>query len=185
VADLIVGWTNDARPESGSLLIGRLVARMCDIDAGDVVVSRLCGRCGSSAHGRPYVSSPLESSPHVSLSRAGGMVIAAACDAGPVGIDIERVDAAGVPAPGEQNDPTVLWVFKEALLKATGLGLSIDPDAVHIDIARKVVEWPTQIDDPGPLWLSAVPAPTGWTAAVAALCESAPSLTVAGEVLEG
>lgn len=176
MADLIVGWANEERPESGSRLIAHLVARMGDVDPDAVVISRLCGKCGSADHGRPYASSSMETSPHVSLSRAGGMVIAAACNAGPVGIDLEKEVAAG------SGSSTTLWVHKEALLKATGLGLSINPHSIHLDTSRKLVEWPTQIEDPGPWWLSDLDVPRGWLGAVVVLSASAPSLTLVGEV---
>lgn len=156
--------------------MAQLVARMGGVDPDDVVITRLCGKCGSADHGRPYASSPMETSPHVSLSRAGGMVIAAACDAGPVGIDLEKERAAG------SGGSTTLWVHKEALLKATGLGLSIDPHSIHLDASRKVVEWPTQIEDPGPWWLSDVDVPSGWLGAVAVLSATGPSLALVGEV---
>lgn len=125
--------------------------------AGDVEVHRLCPQCGSSEHGRPLVvrrdGGP---APFVSLSRAEGVVMVAVSDAGPVGVDIEAIDAArfsgftdvalhpGEVVPtGEQR--AIVWTRKESLLKATGDGLHVDPTSVRVseaDRPARLLEWP-------------------------------------------
>lgn len=89
-------------------------------------------RCASIDHGQPFV----EGIGGLSLSHAHGVTLAAVAD-GPVGIDHEPLDervAANVVAhPSETADPLRLWVRKEAVLKATGLGLLVDPTSFWID----------------------------------------------------
>jgi len=100
-----------------------------DID----VVTHTCPRCGVGDHGRPSSSGRF-----VSIARAGEAVLVAVAEE-PVGVDLESQSATG-PAlaahPSETGDPLTLWVRKEALLKATGLGLTVSPDTFWIDNGR-------------------------------------------------
>jgi phosphopantetheinyl transferase len=57
-------------------------------ELGAVSVGRLCPRCGSAEHGRPYVVTE-GAAPQVSLSYAAGLVAVAWAD-GPVGVDVEE-----------------------------------------------------------------------------------------------
>ena len=61
-------------------------------------VGRLCPRCGSAGHGRPYVVTE-GPAPRVSISYAAGLVAVAWAE-GPVGIDIED---AGPPVDGVER----------------------------------------------------------------------------------
>lgn len=91
-----------------------------------------CPTCGSTEHGQPFA----EGVGGLSISDAGGVVLVAIAD-GPVGIDHEpigsEVPRSVVAHPSETVDPLTLWVRKEAILKATGLGLQVDPAAFWID----------------------------------------------------
>ena len=80
-------------------------------ELGASSVGRLCPRCGSPEHGRPYVVLPDADAPQVSLSYAEGLVAVAWAD-GPVGIDVE-VD--GPPVDGMDRRA---WSRREALFKA-------------------------------------------------------------------
>lgn len=94
-------------------------------------VEHRCLTCGATDHGQPFTDGrPL------SISKAGGLVLAAIAD-GPVGIDHEPsgsdVQREVVAHPSETDDTLRLWVRKEAVLKATGLGLQVDPRSFLID----------------------------------------------------
>ncbi len=88
-----------------------------EVGASDVV--RVCPRCGSADHGRPRTRG---ADVHVSLSYAGALGVVAWSAEGPVGIDV----AEEGPPVGEFGDRRT-WTRIEALLKATGEGLSRDP----------------------------------------------------------
>lgn len=129
--------------ETADRLLRDVVAAHSGADADAVLVTRSCPRCGSSEHGRPVATLPGARAPWVSLSRSDGVLVAAASDAGPVGVDVERVEAARLAAvspvllhPDEHAaTPTqvaVTWVRKESLLKATGDGLQVDPRLVRL-----------------------------------------------------
>lgn len=119
---------------------------------GDFV--RRCQLCGSHAHGKPNLSTG-KGEFQFSLSSAGDVIALAFSRAGAVGVDIEptcqvvdvqgmcsialtrhereeleRVWPAARPAAALQ-----CWVRKEALLKAIGVGLAIDPRMVETGVA--------------------------------------------------
>jgi 4'-phosphopantetheinyl transferase len=108
-----------------------------------------CVNCGSADHGKPHLpGSALEVSLTHSRHRVG---VAFAHDL-PVGIDVEDMTASRqggqlaltVLAPAEQAALAALpadrqsagflryWTRKEAVLKATGFGLSVSPDLVAV-----------------------------------------------------
>ena len=91
-------------------------------EVGAVAVGRLCPRCGSAEHGRPWVRVADGPTPAVSLSYADGLALVAWSWDAPVGVDVERADAVA----GAYGDaPT--WTRTEAVLKAIGEGLNRDP----------------------------------------------------------
>ena len=114
---------------------------------------------------------------HVSLSRTPGLVVAAVSTAGPVGVDVEEVGRAAFPGfddvaahPQEgSGDPTVSWVRKEAVLKATGWGLAIDPRGVRLDDGPRLLSWDERLPAPERCWLADLPVTDGYVAAVAVI----------------
>jgi 4'-phosphopantetheinyl transferase len=155
-------------------------ARFHQVRAAQIVILHECPRCGSDAHGRPYLpaTAAVRVPAHVSLARAGDLSVVAVTDAGPVGVDVEAEGAAefaGFDAvglhPGERGatpaDRTRTWVRKEALLKAHGLGLAVDPSDVSID-DHGLVAWGSSHRSPGPVWLRDLVVP-GHVVAVAVL----------------
>lgn len=91
-----------------------------------------------------------------SLSHADGLVALAVSGGGPVGVDIEpagrvagmpeiaarvchpeELDAlAGLPEPDHARALLSLWVRKEALLKAAGIGMEVEMNAFRAPVGR-------------------------------------------------
>ena len=164
--------------------------------AAGLEVRRRCSSCGGTDHGKPGVEGV-----GLSLSRSHGAVMAAAGPAGTsLGADIEKVPARVFDgfddfavAPGELDgtghDSFVsadadgarmrdadgarmrLWVAKEAVLKAAGLGLALDPASLRLLPAGSPglfrAECPHNASVQG-LLSCAVPAAEGYVAAVSA-----------------
>ncbi len=166
---LVVGWTTGAAATED---LARLAASFAGVGADEIRVVRACRSCGSDQHGTPYVIG-LETRLHVSLSRAGDLAALAVSDAGPVGIDVERLDAV----PGSPDLAT--WVRKESVAKATGHGLTIDPDRIEVSppgTAPTLLAWP--VDEPlaSPAWMFDVTCPDGYVAAATVLSQAQPTL---------
>ncbi|MGV8977766.1 MAG: 4'-phosphopantetheinyl transferase family protein [Cellulomonas sp.] len=117
--------------------------------ADRVVIRSACALCGATDHGKPFVASTpaIPTPPHVSVAHAHDVVVVAVTAAGPVGVDVEPAGAArfeGFEAvalsdveratPGVREPAAWIrtWVRKEAVLKATGLGLAVDPRCVVV-----------------------------------------------------
>ncbi len=167
---LRVGW----RPADEPTAADRLLADLVTWHVGAVLeIGRRCRRCGSARHGQPFVEDDVV---HVSLGRAPGLVLAAVSTAGPVGVDGEPAGRAGFPGfddvavhPQEgSREPTRTWVRKEALLKATGWGLTVDPRRVRLD-DRRLVSWEEHLPAPDRCWIEDLPLPEGYVGAVAVI----------------
>jgi 4'-phosphopantetheinyl transferase len=132
----------------GHDLLRATVADVAGVAPVSVALHQVCHRCGGP-HGRPRVDVDGRPGPSVSLTHSGE--VAAVAVAGvPVGIDLEPIERVGADieavllSPREQRAWSVVaptdrpqallrtWVRKEALLKATGEGLAIDPRLVEL-----------------------------------------------------
>ncbi|MBB2923600.1 4'-phosphopantetheinyl transferase superfamily protein [Cellulomonas cellasea] len=144
-----------ARSLVAAALLRRAVTLLDGRPAADVAVGRWCRRCARlTDHGRPVVldgAAGVDPGLHLSVAHAGDVVVAAATHAGPVGVDVEREAGTGfdgfddevlsererayvrgLPA-GERSAWRVrTWTRKEALLKATGHGLLVEPRTVDV-----------------------------------------------------
>ncbi|WEO76566.1 4'-phosphopantetheinyl transferase superfamily protein [Cryobacterium sp. SO2] len=185
-----------------------LVARLTGVPAASVSLGQECPHCGAAGHGPLRVRFGDGASPvpaiHVSLARCGGRRALAVTAAGPVGIDLESVadisrapvaevllspdeaDAVAALGPRAAADAlAVLWTTKEAVLKAAGVGLRVDPRdlTIALDPAgepgtahRLLISWP---DAPFPIdqvRLLPVAAPPGTVVTVAVVCARRPQL---------
>jgi 4'-phosphopantetheinyl transferase len=115
------------------------------IPPGAVRVDRTCPDCGAP-HGRPRLPG---TGLHASVSHSGDLVAVALSPAGPVGIDVERVDATAdlaalarsTLAPGEPlrapGDLFTYWCRKESVVKATGEGLRVPLNEVLVGPAGR------------------------------------------------
>ena len=159
-------------------------ARLHHVAVERIVLGHECDRCGSDDHGRPRLlpTASVRHPAHVSLARAGDLSVVALTAAGPVGIDVEATDAAGftgfddVALHADESvrtaaERTRLWVRKEALLKAYGLGLAVDPRDVLIDDGT--VTWDSPLRPPGTVRLLDVDVP-GHVSAVAVVTDAGP-----------
>lgn len=104
------------------------------------VFDRTCQRCCDPSHGKPVLQHP---SLHTSRSYTDGLLAVAVSAAGPVGVDVEQVrgtafdgfaEVALAPAErdGNPSGRARAWTRKEAVLKARGTGLTIDPRTVDV-----------------------------------------------------
>jgi 4'-phosphopantetheinyl transferase len=110
------------------------------LDPRDVLVERHCAVCGGP-HGKPGVAG-LE----LSLSHCAGTVVVAVCADAPVGVDVEAVrgrpdldrgvraacTAGELAGVRDERDLLRLWTRKEAVVKATGEGLTVPLRDVHV-----------------------------------------------------
>ncbi|GAA1975824.1 hypothetical protein GCM10009718_09950 [Isoptericola halotolerans] len=160
VAALPGGRTSPAyRDVRTALLDSVLTAAGLDLGGAVAVLRRRCLTCGGTDHGKPEVPAALAAGWHIGVAHTATRVVVAASGAGPCGVDVADVDAvARAPvapvllAPEERADAGAesverlarTWVRKEALLKAVGHGLAVDPASVVLDgeqRAPRVVRW--------------------------------------------
>jgi 4'-phosphopantetheinyl transferase len=139
--EVVVRWSPAVDPSiDAHLLLRRAVGELRGCPSAAVVVSHRCDVCGGE-HGRPSVEIDGRRGPHVSIARGGALVVVAVA-AEPVGVDVERLER------GSDTAELTTWVRTEAVLKATGLGLTVDPSSVGLDVRGdepRLVGW----DGPG------------------------------------
>ncbi len=137
-----------------------VVADILGVPPRSVWFDRSCPRCGDPSHGRPVLRRP-GAEVGISVSSSSGVVAVALGPTRRIGIDIERVGTE----PGEDDRgsdaPTVdasTWTQKEAVLKAFGVGLRVDPRTVVVaaGTTRRVLRLPPDLGLPGDVQLSSV-----------------------------
>ncbi|MEV3989020.1 4'-phosphopantetheinyl transferase superfamily protein [Streptomyces sp. NPDC049837] len=169
-------------------LLRQVVAGQLGGRAREVRFTHVCRNCDRpEPHGKPgLVGSPLE----VSLSHSGDRVAVALSLAGPVGVDIEQVAREVVdlpevvlaaperaelerfPAAERPRAFTRYWARKEAVLKATGDGLMVNPALLTVSAPgapAALLEWRERAEPHRPVRLHDVDAGDGYRAAVAVL----------------
>ena len=129
----------------------RLGARQLAVRATEIEITARCPHCHSTEHGRPTVTASGRGL-HSSIAHAGNYVLAAVSPDRPLGADLERCDGVGFDgfdetalAPTERSQVAEIvpgprgwlaarfWTAKEAALKVTGAGLTVDPRSVVVD----------------------------------------------------
>jgi 4'-phosphopantetheinyl transferase len=177
---LSMAWARDDAAYVAERMLRDLLRRRYGPEAGEAGTVRLCPRCASTEHGRPLVSSrPGPGRPAVSIARTSGATVVAVTDCPSVGVDVEATALFGAAEvadvllhPAERTatarETAAAWVRKEALLKASGWGLAVEPSTIRLDDSTGspvVVEWPTSVPRPG--WVMDVTLAADLTAAVA------------------
>ncbi|GGF17510.1 4'-phosphopantetheinyl transferase family protein [Subtercola lobariae] len=135
-----------ARFTLGVVLSRRAVAAVLGIDPRAVDIDRSCPRCGAP-HGKTLLPA---TGLHLSVSHSADLVAVSVTAAGPVGIDVERIDdpaPAGLHelllGPGETAATPAafyaLWCRKESVVKATGEGMRVPLTSVNVaDLGAQV-----------------------------------------------
>ncbi|WP_338051592.1 4'-phosphopantetheinyl transferase family protein [Pseudonocardia acidicola] len=183
---------DQARYLAAHALARLVLGVVLDMHPAGVRFDRTC-RCGQQ-HGKPRLADEPDT-PGFSLTHSGDRVGLAVYGAGPVGLDVEHLrplsDVAGMAAhvcsPAELTRPLptdtatflTTWTRKEALLKATGEGLSRPMATITLSPAGnppRVEEWVGNDAPSGPVWLAdLLPAPDH-PAAVAGFGEQVPAI---------
>ena len=129
-------YASAARPQAflaGRALLRGLAGELLGVAPADVPLSAICPDCGGP-HGAPTIAG---SDLRVSLSHADGLVVAVARRGAALGVDVERsvLPAERLAAIGTLTGRASVrhWTRVEAVLKADGRGLRVDPSLVVID----------------------------------------------------
>ncbi|MBY8864508.1 4'-phosphopantetheinyl transferase family protein [Streptomyces sennicomposti] len=137
---------------AGRAALRRVLAHQLDTQPWRIKFGRdPCPACGSPEHGPPSIVSP-HTRLAFSFSRSGNRVLVAVSQTGPVGVDVEIVRPVDVDAmarqrlspkertymarlPPERRQEALwrIWVRKEAVTKASGIGAFVDLTRVHVD----------------------------------------------------
>ena len=164
---------------AGAALLRVVAAQELGTSPSEVNVDRKCERC-ADWHGRPRLpGADLE----VSVSHSGDMAVVATCWNCPVGVDVEQLrpieysSLLAVIAHADEIDGVGagpqffrLWTRKEAVLKATGDGISADMRAVVLTPANEAPSLVRYSSRPGvAATLQDIYIAPGYAAAVAVL----------------
>ncbi|WP_051716394.1 4'-phosphopantetheinyl transferase family protein [Streptomyces bikiniensis] len=155
------------------------------VPAGELELTATCKRCGGP-HGKPRPRGPLG----LSWSHSGDRVVVAVAAGAEIGVDVERIAPfagetadrvlcgperavlAGLPESRRPAGFVRYWTRKEALLKATGDGLSVPPELLHVtapDARPRLLSWSGPARPGLPLHLYDLDAGAGHLAALASL----------------
>ncbi|WP_431279945.1 4'-phosphopantetheinyl transferase family protein [Leifsonia poae] len=130
------------RSLAGRAALRELVGDLSGVNPSGILIESRCPDCGGP-HGRPVVMAPdAARGIRISLAYAGASAVVAACPGRSVGVDAELADdghsanaddkrrAILSLAPGD-GDPLIRWTRIEAVLKADGRGLRVEPHRVR------------------------------------------------------
>jgi 4'-phosphopantetheinyl transferase len=142
------------RAEARSWAVGAIADRL-GRPPSTLELERRCGRCGRN-HGRPELAGDLAGSLRFSWSHGDRIAALAIVEVGRVGIDLEPIRPVAFLASMLSADERAragaeplsdaallrLWVRKEALVKASGLGLYLNPSSITADLDGAAVTVP-------------------------------------------
>jgi len=164
-------------------MLRRLAASHCGVEPDRIKFSLM-------KNGKPTIVRPAEAAAiHVNVSHSGELGAVALSRASPVGVDVEfmRSDIEiaalarhyfreqerrwlfSLPTKDQPRGFHRLWVLKEAILKASGEGLSIPLDSIPVDIQGEVVKT-------GPHPAIELPVAANYCAAVSASATKMPAV---------
>ncbi|MGW1108612.1 4'-phosphopantetheinyl transferase family protein [Streptomyces sp. NPDC002540] len=178
-----------ARYTASHAALRRVLARYLDVAPQEVVLGRRpCPRCGHPRHGRPRVDAPVTDL-DFNFSRSGGHWLLAVVVGRQVGVDVEdgrRLDVEGASklvmsaselahARSRPDEAARLdaffraWTRKEAVVKASGVGIITNLKAVDVQPHRDgpVVVRHTEPTGPGTWLVQDLPTAGGAFAALA------------------
>jgi 4'-phosphopantetheinyl transferase len=178
---------------TGRALIRGVVGAELGVPPGDVVIDSSCFGCGKP-HGKPKVDG-LE----VSISHSGEWVALALTESAPVGVDVEEVRDAevddlarisfsaaelaafrAVPQDRRKAAFFTYWSRKEAVVKATGKGMSVAMSKLtltaHDEPPRVVASTAPEVDV-STVHMADLNAGDGYRASVAVFSATAPEVT--------
>ena len=136
-------------------LLRLILAQYLDLPPAEIEIDRSCPDC-ARPHGRPRLRTPpggTVGAMEFSVSHGGDLLVFAFADRAPVGVDVEPVGAVEevgaelveftlsdaerlrlLELPAAQRRRIFLhhWTGKEAILKALGTGLDVEPQAVSL-----------------------------------------------------
>lgn len=169
------------RHVTGRAIVRLLLGAHLGVDPSAVRLTTTCARCGC-ANGKPRLAEPCGVT--FSVSHSGDCVAVAIAWGIEVGVDVEEtgpVDqgvAACVLCPDEWRPGGagfhLAWARKEALLKATGYGLSVAPSSVEFSPPHEppqLVRWSAKQSLRGPVSMRDLDAGPGYAASLALLTD--------------
>lgn len=132
----------------GSALLRTIVGGLTGVPAEEVSVDRSCPDCGEP-HGKPVLE---PENLHCSVSHSGERIVVAVARDVLIGVDVEKVEPCDnldsvasyvltndelesfrrVPASEQLEVFYTYWTRKEAILKATGHGLRVEPNRIAV-----------------------------------------------------
>lgn len=192
VGRVSVVWAVGAPRPAADLMVREEAGHLLCTPTTVVRTGRACPWCGGSGHGRPVVRVPGRERVHASISRSGPLTLVAVSTVGPVGVDVEAESATAFDGfasvvlhrterDGDPGDRATTWARKESLLKATGHGLAVPPAMVAVTDPRlppRLVHWPPDAGELGPLEIRDVDLLTGYRAALTLMSGSRPAVSL-------
>jgi 4'-phosphopantetheinyl transferase len=143
-------WLVPREADNAHSAMRAVLSEYTGISPEDLGFERQCAACGSREHGKPRLTSGTQGRPPLfSLARNHRFVAIAVCADREIGVDLEDSQEAppatyswchpneaqklsSLPPARREAAALRLWVRREAVLKAMGLGLGEDADGLDL-----------------------------------------------------